>query len=118
MRRLWLAVAFVVCATFCMASNARAQAVVLSDQDCALFDGNGAIVPIPGGGHFVITPSKNGNHEVTCSGIVAPASGGGTVHYDFKSTGLQCNAASCATDKWHEVVTPNGKATITCHCGP
>jgi hypothetical protein len=112
------AIAVVASTVLSAASGAHAQAIVLDDVDCALFDGNGALVAVPGGGHFVLTPSKNGTLEARCSGIVSPASGGGTVQYDFDSTGEECEVAACVTTKWHEVVTPNGNATVTCHCNP
>jgi hypothetical protein len=115
MRKLSL-LAIAVGGSMCLASAVHAQAIVVKDAACVLFDGNGSAAVIPDGGHFLVTPSSNGNSNATCSGIVLPAAGGGTVHYDFESTGAVCNTAICLTEDWKEVVTPNGNASITCHC--
>ena len=94
-------------------SAARMDAAVhIDDFACGLFDGNGALV-ITNDSSVVITSSGNGN--LNCQADVTPSATGKAVHYDFDSTGLLCGTINGATDKWHETVSANGNATISCH---
>jgi hypothetical protein len=90
-------------------------AVRIDSAGCVFLDGNGSLVFFEAD-RTVITSA--GNINTVCKGTVAPAAGGGAVTYDLESTGLVCVTFGCVTEKWHETVSANGNATVTCRCGP
>ena len=119
MRRFGFTVLFLALAlggfTLLAASEAQAQAVVISDQGCNLFDGDGNLVPASSD-HQVNTTNVNGNCLFKCSVKKVANSTGRAVQYDFASTGVLCSMYSCGvTTHWHETVSASGNATLSCH---
>lgn len=101
-----------VAAVSVSASPAR-SAVVVHDGFCQLFDGDGALVGVPDG-FFAVT--NNAGRMAKCVAKGVANSTGKAVHYDTNSFGggVLCNANGVLTDDWHETVSANGNAVITC----
>jgi hypothetical protein len=118
MHRLGFTVLFVASAlaglTLLAASGAQAQAVVINDDGCTLFDGDGNFV-LASSDHQVITNNSNGNCLVKCSVKKVANSTGRAVQFDFLSNSIPCNTPCGPTTHWHETVSATGNATLTCH---
>lgn len=104
---------------FSGAFPARADgAVVIKDGGCTFLDGNGGSVAASSD-QAVLASNPSGNSKLTCRGSVAPSlTSKGAVHWNFSNTGLLCFTNFGATTDWHEVVTPSGQATLSCHVNP
>ena len=117
MRRLLVVAAFLGLAAGSLAllrGTAHAQAVVISDQGCGLFDGDGNIV-LASSDHSVITPSGNGNCNLKCSVKGVANSSGRAVNLDSTIVPISCGIPGCApTANWHETISASGNATLTC----
>lgn len=61
--------------------------------------------------------SNNGNGNVTmkCKLSGVPNDSGETQHFDFESTGFVCGTQFGITENWKQVLTPSGRAVLTCH---
>ena len=102
--------------------SANAQALVIDDLSCKLFDSAMAvhtIFPPALGGDAVVqrvmTPS--GNSKITCSGRL-PAGAATPPNRAAIFSGPDdgnCGTGFGVTDDWHEVVTKSGRAVLTCH---
>jgi hypothetical protein len=94
-------------------------AVVINDQGCGLFDGNGGFA-FADSDHVVVTPS--GNQHLKCRADVTPPASGKAVHYDTDNNpfgpGTVCAIVTPAgfvtTEDWRETVSASGRATLTC----
>jgi hypothetical protein len=92
-------------------AGARAGAVVIKDNGCGLFDGDGNIV----WGTSPIHVSNSGGVEILkCSVKNVANSQGRAVHYSFASTNMACGVNGGSTEDWNEVVSASGNATLTC----
>jgi hypothetical protein len=93
-------------------SDARAAgAVILRDQDCFVFDGNGQFALVDT--CMFVVRGQGGVFTAVAS--VTPPDSGKTVHFDFASTGAHCGIPGTGeSTKWQETVSPNGHATVTC----
>lgn len=113
------AVILILVAFLVPAAGANNAAVVIDPAGpCLLFDGDGNLVPTTNT-MIVITQSRNGNAHLKCQGDV-PNNTGRAVHFDANdnpiSDDLTCNISGVgATLKWHNVVSADGKSTVTCH---
>jgi len=90
-------------------------AIVIKDQACGLFDGDG-------GFEFttdtiqVGTPSSNCNSTISCKTKGVANSTGKAVHWDFDSSGgISCGTGFGSTTDWHEIVSKSGVAHLICH---
>ena len=102
-----------------LAAYADRAIVQINEGGCGLFDGDGNLVFTTDViKRKVRTQSANSNLIITCHVKDIPNSTGTAVHYRGPDDG------PCAitdplggvrlTDDWHETVSPNGEATITC----
>jgi hypothetical protein len=94
------------------ASVALAEAVVIKDLSCLLYDGNGAIT-FTTQSQSVGTPSANGNAMLSCHAVV-PNDTGKAAHFDYESTGVECITIFGSTQNWKETVSASGQATLSC----
>jgi hypothetical protein len=93
-----------------------APAVSISGTACGLLDGNGAVA-VTTDTKTLATQSANNNGMLKCQASVPASTTGTAVRYDFASTGLLCfggNPVNQSTDQWHETVSADGNATLTC----
>jgi len=69
--------------------------------------------------HRVSVNNDNGNINVACSQDVEPTSTGRSVVFNYDNTnGLKCTVnkvPKIQTEDWHQVISRNGKAKLTCH---
>jgi hypothetical protein len=99
-------------------SAKAASAVVIRGNTCFVFDGNKNVVETTGSVSVVTTGNTS---QITCIAKVPPSSTGKVVIYNFSNTGESCETSqsditgSLPTLQWLEVVTPSGRATLTCH---
>jgi hypothetical protein len=96
------------------AEAAAEPAVVISDFGCNLFNGMGVLV-FTNESHGVITSSNNDNSMMRCQAQVTPSPEGRAVRFNYDNTGMLCMTQSGATDRWNNVVSASGQATLTCH---
>jgi hypothetical protein len=94
-----------------MPVGARAGAVVAKDDMCGLFDGDGGIVM---GASSIQVTNAGGVAIVKCSVKNVANSTGRAVHYNFATTNMPCGTVNGSTEDWHETVSANGNATLTC----
>ena len=93
-------------------AGARAGgAVVAKNEICGLFDGDGGIVT---GTASIQVTNAGGVNVVKCSVKNVSNSQGRAVHYNFGNTNMACGTAFGMTEDWHETVSTNGNATLTC----
>ena len=100
---------------FMMSLSAQALAsgaLVINDQGCGLLDGNGGGVSADSD-HAVVTPSGNGVLKCKVAGV--SNSTGKAVQWSFANTGYSCSTPAGSTTDWHETVSADGNATLTCH---
>ena len=101
----------------------EAQAVVIKDTSCT-------VLGVDKVGTFevvnttkVTTPSQNCNRNVSCHGdlsdqpsFVAPDK---AVVFNHQNTDWVClvnfDGVEVSTTSWHQVITPNGNVSLTCH---
>jgi hypothetical protein len=93
------------------ATRASSGAVVVKDDVCGLFDGDGGVVE--GSGSMQVT-NAGGVSILKCSVKGVSNSSGRVVRYDFASTNMQCGTSAGMTPDWQEVVSASGNATLTC----
>ena len=98
--------------------------VVIGDENCTLrtegyYDedaGFYVVGPLVSGErHKVTSNNENGNISITCSQEFEPTTTGRSVIYNFENTGLLCYVSGFGTDDWHQVISRNGNAKLTCH---
>jgi len=69
--------------------------------------------------HRVSANNNNGNINVTCSQDLEPTSTGRSVILNYDNTGgARCKVSvepEIKTEDWHQVISANGKAKLTCH---
>jgi len=69
---------------------------------------------------MVVSDTGNSNQKLSCQGQLPEA----TVHpseavtWDHENTGFLCRVQSVSTDRWDEIITPDGKVTLSCHFNP
>lgn len=104
-----------------MGGTASAEpALKISTDNCSLFDGNGALVAVtPISSTDLFTRNSTRDVIAKCQANVTPPDNGNAMHFDYASTGFPCTISDgtymIQTEDWHETLTPNGRATITCH---
>jgi hypothetical protein len=87
-------------------------AVVIMDFGCGLLDGNGGFAFTYG---TIEIDTSSGNTTEKCHASGVPNDTGTAVHWDITNTGLECGTESGAlTPDWHETVSADGEATLTC----
>jgi hypothetical protein len=86
--------------------------VTIQEDGCDMFSEFGFV---RGDLHQVSVNSANGNIKVTCSQDLEPTSTGRSVIYNYDNTGIMCGALGNPTDDWHQVISRNGQAKLTCH---
>ncbi len=108
-------------------ANAQNGAVVIKDTACTVLDLDSQTTFEVLNTVKVSTPSRNGNRNVSCHGDLSdrpidfPPEGAPSqaVTFDFEDTGFKCcvnfDGVWVSTDKWHEVITPSGNVSLTCH---
>jgi len=87
-------------------SNPQA-AMITRDFGCLLFDGNDTLVA---GDSSKAVVTSSGKHNVKCQADVTPPPDGKARVLE----GFLCNAFGVLTTDTHSVVSPSGKATLTC----
>jgi hypothetical protein len=120
MKRNWMLFLLTVVALGTVPALAGAQAVVIKDTSCEVLSPNGLdFVPIDT--IKVTTPSKNCNINVSCHGELpagAPIPDKAEV-FNYDNTNLMCtttfDSVQVSTANWHEVITPSGNVSLTCH---
>ena len=93
-------------------------AVVISNFDCTILDGNGSLVFVSDKTHSVATDSTTQTATLTCKNTdpVTPPPGGKAVHWNYENTGLPCNVPNVGTTTvWKETVSASGQAILVCH---
>jgi hypothetical protein len=88
-------------------------AVHMDDFGCGLLDGNGGFVYTTDS-RVTITPSNNNVTILKCTARGVANNTGSAAHFDHASTGYPCNTQAGSTYDWHETVSANGVATLTC----
>lgn len=104
-----------MCAVYLLATGsvfAEPAEVTIDADGCWMFSEFGFV---RGDVHQVSTSSANGNIKVSCSQDLEPTSTGRSVIYNFDNTGIMCGALGNPTDDWHQVISRNGQAKLTCH---
>ncbi len=122
-RRLSLQLLPVVVCIMMVPAFVGAQAVVIKDTSCTVLDLNQEAMFDVWDSIKVITPSENCNRNVSCHGslsdqpsFVPPKSG---VVFNYGNTGMEClvyfDGEPAYTTSWHQVITPKGNVSLTCH---
>ena len=70
---------------------------------------------IQGDLHQVSVNNENGNIKVSCSQDLDPTSTGRSIIYNYDNTGIECGAMGHPTKDWHQVISSDGQAKLTCH---
>ena len=102
-----------------VADGERAVVINLDDQSWDLYDGNGHYMSATLDVHIVVTPSKNGNVNVTVHGDV-PNDTGGTVRWDGANNPeggpVLCHfwagEDQWSTYEWSETISPGGRVVL------
>jgi hypothetical protein len=102
-------------------ADAQDGAVVIKDTSCMVLDVDAINTFDVYDTVKVTTPSRNNNRNVSCHGDLPDGSilPDNAVVYNFMSTGWKCcvnfDGVWLATENWHEVITPSGNVSLTCH---
>jgi hypothetical protein len=108
-------------------ANAQNGAVVIKDTACTVLDLDSKTTFEVLNTVKVSTPSRNNNRNVSCHGDLSDRPENlppefpplQAVTFDFEDTGFKCcvnfDGVWVSTDKWHEVITPSGNISLTCH---
>lgn len=93
----------------------QAQAIVMKDVACGFLAPGGT-----GTGQAVFTNNANGNATFVCHGELPDGSPkpSPALIFNFANTGSACPTPAGLTERWTQVITPGGKATLTCHVNP
>ncbi len=106
---------------------AQNRAVVIKDTACTVLDLDSQTTFEVLNTVKVITPSRNSNKNVSCHGDLSdrPAYFSPeflpfqAVTFDIDNTGFKCcvnfDGVWVSTEIWHEVITPSGNISLTCH---
>ncbi len=105
-----------LCAIYFLASGL----VIADSGDVVKIDGTGCgmfteVGFIKGDLHQVSVNNDNGNIKVSCSQDLDPTSTGRSIIYNYDNTLIKCGAMGHPTKDWHQVISSNGKAKLTCH---
>jgi len=87
------------------------QATRTTQSTCTVLDGDGGFMAGPG---LAMVSNGGGVTVMRCSLDDVPNSTGRAVHYDYESTGMMCYLLEGPTADWHETVSADGQATLTC----
>lgn len=88
-------------------------AVVIKDTGCAMLDANGNPGILASSDQSVITPHGNGKMTCKATGVDNPS--GKVVRLNFDNTGIKCGTPAGLTEKWQEIISASGEATLQCH---
>ena len=92
--------------------NANDNAAVrIEDAACLFLDGNGDVA-VANTSHTVIT--NPGTLVLICHEPNVPNDTGRAVRWNFENTGGTCGTLAGTTEDWTLVITPSGRATLTC----
>lgn len=117
----WLVVLLAVVALGMAPVMAGAQTLGIDAAGCNVFNTGGLTLFRIDRSHTVITDSSNDNINISCHGdlpdvALAPPRAEVFQGRDYQ---IQCsivvNGQSFCTSNWHEVITPSGNVTLTCH---
>lgn len=116
-RKVILSIALVIIATVLMQFATKSLkangAVVIQNDGCILFDGNGITYTFTN--VRVQTSSQNGNTLTNCRTSDVDPSTQGALIYNYENTGFPCYTSAGFTNDWINVVTPSGHSSLTCH---
>ena len=123
MRKLSLLSPLVLVCMMMVPALVEAQAVVIKDTSCTVLNVDQGDTSEVWNTTKVTTPSQNCNRNVSCHGnlsdqplFVAPNK---AVVFNYENTGLECsvyfNGELASTTSWHQVITPSGNFSLTCH---
>ena len=130
MKKSWLGCLLAVVALGMVPGMAGAQngAVVIKDTSCTVLDLDKITTFEVMDTVKVITPSRNLNKNVSCHGDLTDGSlsvpPDKAVTFDYENTGFKCcvnfsldtnNPNWVSTENWHQVITPSGNVSLTCH---
>jgi hypothetical protein len=93
-----------------IAKSANA-AVVIKGGSCSLLDASGVVVA---GQKFHAVTNRNGS-KATCRAKGFTNTTGKAIRFNFANTGVQCQTPGGLTNRWHQVITPSGRARVVCH---
>jgi hypothetical protein len=108
-------------------ASAQNRALVIKDTECTVLDLDSITTFEVYNTVKVSTPSRNCNRNVSCHGDLSDrpvefppeAPPPQAVTFNYEGTGLECwvnfDGVWVSTDKWHEVITPSGNISLTCH---
>jgi len=139
------AVAFVIMGLIPLLANAQGGALLIKGEQCTFLDLDDKLFPdVPNVSEAqsikVLTPSANCNKNVSCHAALSdfssyqPPAKAVVFDYDYYGGTLLCKVLFelvddngnlifsywMSTDDWHEVITPKGNVSLTCHfknCG-
>jgi hypothetical protein len=125
-RTSWLVVLLAVVALGMAPVMAGAQTPGIDAAGCNVFNTDGLTLFRIDRSHTVITDSSNDNINISCHGdlpdvALAPPKAEVFQGRDYQILGIpvQCsivvNDQLFCTSNWHEVITPSGNVTLTCH---
>jgi len=124
MRKASLLSILIVAGLMMVPALVEAQAVVIKDTSCTVLDVDKAGTFEVWNTTKVTTPSQNCNRNVSCHGDLSDVDGfsapdKGAVVFNYENTGWECSVdfdgAQATTTSWHQVITPNGNVSLTCH---
>ncbi|KKS21275.1 MAG: hypothetical protein UU77_C0005G0003 [candidate division WWE3 bacterium GW2011_GWC1_41_7] len=95
-------------------ATANEGAVVIKDDGCLLFDGDGDLVQADSNVR-VETKSNKDNALTSCKASDVDPSTQGAVIFNYENTGLPCFTTAGLTNDWQNVVTPSGQSSLSCH---
>ena len=109
-------------------AEAQNRAVVIKDTSCTVLDLDGLSTFDVSNTIKVSTPSRNCNRNVSCHGDLSDGSSylppDQGVVFNYENSGWECrvnfDGVWMPTLNWHQVITPSGQVTLTCHfkgCG-
>lgn len=78
---------------------------------CSLLNYDASAI-VTGTAHRVVTPSGNANDVCQATGLDNPT--GAAVILTQASTGDTCTTPAGVADNWHETISADGNATLTC----
>ena len=92
------------------------SAVVITDESCGMLNGGGGFI-LTTDTKRIATGSPNGNTMFQCR-TQLPSHDGGAYNFSFETQNIACGIMTqtgfVATNDWHQVISSDGQATLTC----
>jgi uncharacterized protein (UPF0333 family) len=95
------------------AASANA-AVVINDSGCFMFDNAGFLTYTTDG---QIISTQSGVDKVTCKANITGIAKT-VIRWNYDNTGAYCFTTYGVTQNWQEIITPSGRAILSCHSNP